>query len=87
MLYTLYILDDNVFFSDRCCGQDGYVDGADAATEASLKVGFNQGYREGAAMTAPVGQLKGMLRYVISPGLKIYLYKTKLSVCVCVMKS
>lgn len=42
--------------------QDGFVDGADAGTEASLQVGFNQGYREGAAMTAPVGRLKGIFR-------------------------
>lgn len=56
---------------DGCRGQDGYVDGSDAGMEASLQVGFKQGYLEGAAMTAPVGRLKGMLWYV-------------LSVCVCV---
>ncbi|XP_011606324.1 OTU deubiquitinase with linear linkage specificity a [Takifugu rubripes] len=41
--------------------RDGYVDGSDAGMEASLQVGFKQGYLEGAAMTAPVGRLKGML--------------------------
>lgn len=46
-------------------GQDGYVDGAVDGREASLQAGFNQGYLEGAAVAAPLGRLKGMLRYDI----------------------
>lgn len=57
---------------DWCRGQDGYVDGSDAGMEASLQVGFKQGYLEGAAMTAPVGRLKGMLRCVVSVCLCVY---------------
>lgn len=45
-----------------CYGQDGYVDGVDAGEEASLQVGFNLGFREGAAQTAAVGRLKGIVR-------------------------
>ncbi|KAM9839480.1 OTU deubiquitinase with linear linkage specificity a isoform 2-T2 [Aulostomus maculatus] len=39
---------------------DGFVDGADAGEEASLQVGFNMGYRDGAAQTVAVGRLKGI---------------------------
>ncbi|XP_071341001.1 OTU deubiquitinase with linear linkage specificity a [Trachinotus anak] len=41
--------------------RDGYVDGVDAGEEASLQVGFNQGFREGAARTVAVGRLKGIV--------------------------
>lgn len=47
-----------------CCGQDGYVDGVGAGEEASLQVGFNQGFKEGAAQTVAVGRLKGIIRLV-----------------------
>jgi hypothetical protein len=42
--------------------QDGYVDGIDHGKEASLQLGFNMGYREGAASTRAIGQLKGIIR-------------------------
>lgn len=45
-----------------CRGQDGYVDGVDAGEEASLQVGFTFGFREGAAQTAAVGRLRGIVR-------------------------
>ncbi|KAK2859615.1 hypothetical protein Q5P01_004235 [Channa striata] len=41
--------------------KDGYVDGIDAGEEASLQAGFNLGFREGAARTAAVGRLKGIV--------------------------
>ncbi|XP_034023270.1 OTU deubiquitinase with linear linkage specificity a [Thalassophryne amazonica] len=41
--------------------RDGYVDGVDAGEEASLQVGFNLGYHEGAARTVAVGRLKGIV--------------------------
>ncbi|XP_029979814.1 OTU deubiquitinase with linear linkage specificity a [Sphaeramia orbicularis] len=41
--------------------KDGYVDGVDAGEEASLQLGFNIGFREGAAQTVPVGRLKGIV--------------------------
>lgn len=41
--------------------RDGYVDGLDAGEEASLQVGFNLGFREGAAQTVAVGRLKGIV--------------------------
>nr|XP_046227983.1 OTU deubiquitinase with linear linkage specificity a [Scatophagus argus] len=41
--------------------RDGYVDGVDAGEEASLQVGFNLGFREGAAKTVAVGRLKGVV--------------------------
>ncbi|XP_076617677.1 OTU deubiquitinase with linear linkage specificity a [Chaetodon auriga] len=41
--------------------RDGYVDGVDAGEEASLQVGFNMGFRDGAAQIAPVGRLKGIV--------------------------
>ncbi|XP_041669701.1 OTU deubiquitinase with linear linkage specificity a [Cheilinus undulatus] len=41
--------------------RDGYVDGVDAGEEAYLQVGFNLGFREGAAQTAAVGRLKGIV--------------------------
>ncbi|KAM9337316.1 OTU deubiquitinase with linear linkage specificity a [Symphorus nematophorus] len=44
--------------------RDGYVDGIDAAEDASLQVGFNQGFRDGAAQTAAVGRLKGIVSAV-----------------------
>ncbi|XP_020509468.2 OTU deubiquitinase with linear linkage specificity a [Labrus bergylta] len=44
--------------------RDGYVDGVDAGEDACLQVGFNLGYREGAAQTAAVGRLKGIVSAV-----------------------
>ncbi|CAJ1082476.1 OTU deubiquitinase with linear linkage specificity a [Xyrichtys novacula] len=41
--------------------RDGYVDGVDAGEEATLQLGFNQGHREGAAQTAAVGRLRGIV--------------------------
>ncbi|XP_060920651.1 OTU deubiquitinase with linear linkage specificity a [Labrus mixtus] len=41
--------------------RDGFVDGADAGEDACLQDGFNLGYREGAAQTAAVGRLKGIV--------------------------
>ncbi|KAL1006879.1 hypothetical protein UPYG_G00078410 [Umbra pygmaea] len=41
--------------------KDGYVDGIDHGKEASLQLGFNMGYREGAARTTAVGRLKGII--------------------------
>uniref|UniRef100_A0A8C7VSQ2 OTU deubiquitinase with linear linkage specificity a n=3 Tax=Oncorhynchus TaxID=8016 RepID=A0A8C7VSQ2_ONCMY len=41
--------------------KDGYVDGIDHGKEASLQLGFNMGYREGAASTRAIGQLKGII--------------------------
>ncbi|XP_068160453.1 OTU deubiquitinase with linear linkage specificity a [Antennarius striatus] len=41
--------------------RDGYVDGADVGEDAFLQVGFRMGFLEGAAQTAAVGRLKGML--------------------------
>lgn len=38
------------------------MDGVDAGEEASLQVGFSLGFREGAAQTAPVGRLRGIVR-------------------------
>lgn len=45
-----------------CPGQDGYVDGVDAGEEASLQEGFCSGFKEGAAQTAAVGRLRGIVR-------------------------
>ncbi|XP_066498194.1 OTU deubiquitinase with linear linkage specificity a [Hoplias malabaricus] len=39
----------------------GYRDGMDAGKEASLQVGFNLGYREGAVGMKAIGQLKGIV--------------------------
>lgn len=50
------------FLLSRCPGQDGYVDGVDAGEEASLPVGFCLGFKEGAAQTAAVGRLRGIVR-------------------------
>ncbi|KAG7231174.1 hypothetical protein INR49_012005 [Caranx melampygus] len=44
--------------------RDGYVDGVDAGEEAFLQVGFNQGFREGAAQTVAVSRLKGIVSAV-----------------------
>ncbi|KAI4897867.1 hypothetical protein NFI96_021227 [Prochilodus magdalenae] len=41
--------------------KDGYRDGMDAGKEASLQVGFNLGYREGAIKMKAIGQLKGIV--------------------------
>ncbi|KAM4719163.1 OTU deubiquitinase with linear linkage specificity a [Anableps anableps] len=41
--------------------KDGYVDGVSAGEEASLQVGFNLGFREGAAQTVAVGRLRGIV--------------------------
>ncbi|XP_010883847.2 OTU deubiquitinase with linear linkage specificity a [Esox lucius] len=41
--------------------KDGYVDGIDHGKEASLQLGFNMGYREGAEKTIAVGRLKGVI--------------------------
>lgn len=41
--------------------RDGYVDGVDAGEDASLQLGFNIGFREGAAQTVAVGRLKGIV--------------------------
>ncbi|KAJ8010335.1 hypothetical protein DPEC_G00073990 [Dallia pectoralis] len=41
--------------------KDGYVDGIDHGKEASLQLGFNMGYREGAEGTIAVGRLKGII--------------------------
>ncbi|XP_061569366.1 OTU deubiquitinase with linear linkage specificity a [Cololabis saira] len=41
--------------------KDGYVDGVDAGEEATLQVGFNQGFRDGAAETVAVGRLRGIV--------------------------
>ncbi|KAJ8418675.1 hypothetical protein AAFF_G00001740 [Aldrovandia affinis] len=41
--------------------KDGYRDGADAGKEASLQIGFNRGYREGADKMVAIGQLKGVV--------------------------
>lgn len=38
------------------------MDGMDAGEEASLQAGFCSGYREGAAQTAAVGRLRGIVR-------------------------
>lgn len=38
------------------------MDGVDAGEESSLQLGFNQGFREGAAKTVAVGRLKGIVR-------------------------
>uniref|UniRef100_A0A3Q3AVT5 OTU deubiquitinase with linear linkage specificity a n=2 Tax=Kryptolebias marmoratus TaxID=37003 RepID=A0A3Q3AVT5_KRYMA len=43
---------------------DGYVDGVGAGEEASLQVGFNLGFREGAAKTVAVGRLRGIISAV-----------------------
>ncbi|XP_037549834.1 OTU deubiquitinase with linear linkage specificity a [Nematolebias whitei] len=43
---------------------DGYVDGVGAGEEASLQVGFNLGFKEGAAQTEAVGRLKGIISAV-----------------------
>lgn len=40
--------------------KDGYRDGVDAGKEASLQLGFNDGYREGAIRMKAIGQLKGI---------------------------
>lgn len=45
-----------------CFLQDGYVDGVDAGEDASLQVGFNLGFKEGAAQTVAVGRLRGIVR-------------------------
>lgn len=44
--------------------RDGYVDGVDAGEEASLQAGFNLGFKEGAARTAAVGRLRGIVSAV-----------------------
>ncbi|XP_026860173.2 OTU deubiquitinase with linear linkage specificity a [Electrophorus electricus] len=44
--------------------KDGFRDGVDAGKEASLQVGFNLGYREGAIKIKAVGQLKGIISAV-----------------------
>ncbi|KAJ3611777.1 hypothetical protein NHX12_021791 [Muraenolepis orangiensis] len=44
--------------------KDGYVEGVDAGKTASLQVGFNLGYREGAGRTVALGRLKGTLSAV-----------------------
>ncbi|XP_036414315.1 OTU deubiquitinase with linear linkage specificity a [Colossoma macropomum] len=41
--------------------KDGYRDGMDAGKEASLQIGFNLGYREGAIQMKTIGQLKGIV--------------------------
>ncbi|KAG5268820.1 hypothetical protein AALO_G00216840 [Alosa alosa] len=41
--------------------KDGYRDGVDAGKEASLQLGFNDGYREGAIRMKAIGQLKGIV--------------------------
>ncbi|KAL6462626.1 hypothetical protein MHYP_G00290480 [Metynnis hypsauchen] len=41
--------------------KDGYRDGMDAGKEASLQIGFNSGYREGAIQMKTIGQLKGIV--------------------------
>ncbi|XP_030623393.1 OTU deubiquitinase with linear linkage specificity a [Chanos chanos] len=41
--------------------KDGYRDGVDAGKEASLQIGFNMGYREGAVKMKSIGQLKGIV--------------------------
>lgn len=41
--------------------RDGYVDGVDTGEEASLQVGFNLGFKEGAAQTVAVGRLRGIV--------------------------
>ncbi|XP_051543664.1 protein YAE1 homolog [Myxocyprinus asiaticus] len=41
--------------------KDGFRDGSDAGKEASLQVGFNMGYREGATRMRVIGQLKGIM--------------------------
>lgn len=38
------------------------MDGVDAGEDASLQAGFKFGYREGAAQTATVGRLRGIVR-------------------------
>jgi len=38
------------------------VDGVDTGEEASLQVGFNLGFKEGAAQTVAVGRLRGIVR-------------------------
>ncbi|KAF0024947.1 hypothetical protein F2P81_021828 [Scophthalmus maximus] len=40
--------------------KDGYVDGVSAGEEAALQLGFDLGFREGAAQTVAVGRLKGI---------------------------
>ncbi|KAF4095988.1 OTU deubiquitinase with linear linkage specificity a [Onychostoma macrolepis] len=44
--------------------KDGFRDGSDAGKEASLQVGFNMGYTEGAAKITVIGQLKGIMSAV-----------------------
>ncbi|KAL7840569.1 hypothetical protein AOLI_G00258920 [Acnodon oligacanthus] len=41
--------------------KDGYRDGMDAGKEASLQIGFNLGYREGAIQMKTIGHLKGIV--------------------------
>ncbi|XP_076014288.1 OTU deubiquitinase with linear linkage specificity a [Genypterus blacodes] len=41
--------------------RDGYVDGADFGEDAALESGFSVGLKEGAALTAGVGRLKGII--------------------------
>lgn len=38
------------------------MDGVNAGEEASLQMGFNMGFREGAAQTVAVGRLRGIVR-------------------------
>ncbi|KAM9827313.1 OTU deubiquitinase with linear linkage specificity a [Neosynchiropus ocellatus] len=57
----LYLMGKEWASSMKRRVRDGYVDGADAGEEASLQLGFNQGFREGAARTAAVGRLKGVV--------------------------
>ncbi|KAI7792331.1 OTU deubiquitinase with linear linkage specificity a [Triplophysa rosa] len=44
--------------------KDGFRDGTDAGKEASLQVGFNMGYSEGATKMRAIGQLKGIMSAV-----------------------
>ncbi|XP_051538298.1 protein YAE1 homolog [Myxocyprinus asiaticus] len=44
--------------------KDGFRDGSDAGKQASLQVGFNTGYREGAQKMRVIGQLKGIMSAV-----------------------
>ncbi|XP_068604205.1 OTU deubiquitinase with linear linkage specificity a [Brachionichthys hirsutus] len=41
--------------------RDGFVDGAGVGEDSFLQVGFKMGFLEGAALTAAVGRLKGIL--------------------------
>uniref|UniRef100_A0A8D0HFC5 YAE1 maturation factor of ABCE1 n=1 Tax=Sphenodon punctatus TaxID=8508 RepID=A0A8D0HFC5_SPHPU len=46
--------------------KEGYTDGAEAGKVIALQQGFNQGYKQGAEMMMPCGQLRGTLNALLS---------------------